>query len=203
MSDHHVIASEGKYRVVAKQDEFADKPEHMGWPEAILSWDRFGATMETSWDGVVDEDAILNAFSEFNDSDTFTRWLRIFAEDLVDLSKLYFTDDELADDVIVQVGRAHGYSQGDVWIVLQWRPKESEVWDEIGFDPERSGLANWARGDVYYLELQEQVTWSADDERFEDHTEWEYVDASHDFFTSDPDNTEWLLDEAQGMIPSN
>lgn len=189
MSESTVLVEKNDYRVVARPDYGPEQPEWQGYPTVIIGWDRFSANLTESWNGGTDTEAILHAFGELSE-ENFIRWAHIFAEELLDREVLGLDSDE---KIALTVGRAHGYSQGHVWMVLSWYPADTEA-PNLNEDE----LVNWARGDAYFLTLEKSVTWTTDDPAFPDRVEWAYVDSTFGFFTRDPES---LLDEAEELMP--
>lgn len=188
MSERTILVEKNGYRVVARQDHYPHEPEWQGYPTVIIGWNRFSANLPESWNGGTNTEAILHAFGELSE-ENFIRWARIFSEELLDRKVLGLDSDEKAT---LTVGRVHGYSQGDVWLVLSWHSPGTEL------DLEEDELVNWARGDAYFLTLEKSVTWTTVDPAFPDRVEWESVEVCGGFFTRDPES---LLDEAEELMP--
>lgn len=141
----------GLFRVVAKTDIYNDiEPDYCGsdgFSETLLGWggpyDGWTLTWNTcKGHGVcedshpIDPDTICKAANELDD-DYLERWLNICAP----------------EGIRYRVSRAHGYNQGDVYLLVQSYPADCEASDLS--DPEQNEAVNWARGDVYSLIVQE------------------------------------------------
>lgn len=188
MSESTILVEKNGYRVVARPDYYPEPPEWQGYPTVVIGWDRFSAILSESWHGATDTDAILHAFGELSE-ENFIRWARIFSEELLDRKVLGLDSGE---EAALTVGRAYGYSQGDVWMVLSWHSPGTEV------DLDDDEMVNWVRGDAYSLTLEKSVTWTTDDPAFPDIVEWAYVDSTYGYYTRNPES---LLDEADELIP--
>lgn len=189
-----VLVTEGNYCVVAVHDEAPCKPEWQGLPSVLISHNWRDTSITESWPGAVDTDVIQRALNELDD-DVFDRWVRIFGDELVNRAELGIEEDE---EIEIHVLDVNGYSQGDNWTLLSWMPKGYET-----PDPNEDELVNWARGDAYVLNLEKKVTWTTDDEDFNDVENWEMVDSCGGFYVRRPEKSEWVIQTAKAMIPKN
>lgn len=143
----------GTFRVAAKIDNYVDiEPDYCGsdgFSETLLGW---GGRPYTGWtlswntceghgdtckdSHPIDPDTIRHAANELDD-DYLERWLNICAP----------------DGIKYRVSRVNGYSQGDVWLLVESYPATTAPSDLP--DPEHNEAVNWARGDVHSLVVQE------------------------------------------------
>lgn len=142
----------GTFRVVAKANLYNDvEPDYCGsdgFSETLLGWDGPHVGWSLTWNTCkghantctdshpIDPETIHYASNELDDSD-LERWLNICAP----------------DGIKYRVSRVHGYSQGDVWLLVESYPMTFNP--ATLPDPERNEAVNWARGDVYSLIVQE------------------------------------------------
>lgn len=190
MNETLTLVEKNDYRVVARPDYYSEQPEWQGYPTVVIGWDRFTSMISESWPGATDTDAIQHAFNELGPN-LLQRWARIFADDLLIREAAGLSEND--PEAVLHVGKAYGYSQGDVWIVLSWLP--------VGMgapDLEEDAMVNWARGDAYFLTLEKSVTWTTDDPTFPDRVEWADLDSAYGFFTRDPES---LKDVAEQLMP--
>lgn len=191
MSTDILIAENDTHRVIANLDYSPHTPEFQGLPEAIISLYDSTAYFTEAWNGSLNEDAILNAFNSLN-REMFTRWIKIFEDDLVNRSVAAVDDDEL---IFAHVSVHHGYSQGDSWIQIVWSSTDNPTPNYV------SDLVNWARGDVYFLSLEKKSVYSLIDSEEEDTLiQWNEIDSIHGYYTDDPENCEYIKDEAVRML---
>ena len=191
MNESTVLVEKNGFRVVARPDHYPDQPEWQGYPTVIIGLDRFTSTISESWPGATDTDAIQHAFSELG-PDLFQRWVRIFGEDLLNREAAGLSEND--PEAVLHVGKAYGYSRGGEWLVLSWRPVGIGAPDLDDDDK----MVNWARGDAYFLTLEESFTWTPDDPAFPERVEWANVGSAYGFFTRDPKSK---VDVAEQMIP--
>ena len=158
----------GTFRVVAEplMDSYA--PDYCGsdgFSETLLGWGGRYDGWSLSWNTCeghnvckdshpIDPDTIRYAANELDD-DYLERWLNICAP----------------EGIKFRVSRAHGYAQGDVWLLVESYPEDRYP---SGLpDPEHNEAVNWARGDVSGL-----VTQRYD----EDADTWEDVHNGYDVY---------------------
>lgn len=143
----------GTFRVAVKTDIYLDiEPDYCGsggFSETLLGWAGPYAGWGLSWNTCkghgdtckdshpIDPDTIRNAANELDDAD-LERWLNICAP----------------DGIKYRVSRGHGYSQGDVFLLVESYPADCDP--NTLPDPEHNEAVNWARGDVHSLVVQEQ-----------------------------------------------
>ena len=160
----------GTFRVVAEPVTYnTPAPDYCGsdgFSETLLGWggrydgwslswstcERHGDTCKDSHP--IDPDTIRYAANELDDSD-LERWLNICAP----------------DGIKYRVRRVNGYSQGDVWLLVESYPADRDPSDLP--NPEHNEAVNWARGDVSIL-----VTQRYD----EDADTWEDVHNGYDVY---------------------
>lgn len=192
MSDTAIIAENSTHRVVANHSPYDGKPEHMGFPEVILSKSRGNTYFDEAWNGSVNRDAIVSAFNNLPYGD-FVRWIKIFEDDIVNRSAAGIEDDAL---IFAHVSKHYGYSQGDMWIQIVWTNTDNP-------DPAYvSELVKWARGDVYSLSLEKKSVYSLvySDDEVDTLIQWNEVDTIHGYYTDDPENCEYVKAEAKQML---
>lgn len=142
----------GTFRVVAELNNHAAyTPDYCGsggYSETLLGWEgrytgwvlsrntceRHGDTCKDSHP--IEPDTIRYAANELDDSD-LERWLNICAP----------------DGIKYRVSRVNGYSQGDVWLLVE--SFQSDRDPATLPDPEHNEAVNWARGDVSTLVTQQ------------------------------------------------
>ena len=158
----------GTFRVVAEplMDSYA--PDYCGsdgYSETLLGWGGRYDGWSLSWNTCeghnvckdshpIDPDTIRYAANELDD-DYLERWLNICAP----------------EGIKFRVSRVNGYSQGDVWLLVESYPSDLDPSDLP--DPEHNEAVNWARGDVSIL-----VTQRYD----EDADTWEDVHNGYDVY---------------------
>ena len=151
-----IILTDGNLRVVARLSDFSvPSPDYCG-SDILLSWNR--RDWHIGWkscDGhdstcpnahPIDPETVLNAARMF-DTETFQRWLNIVSP----------------TGIRYYVSEAHGYSQGDDYLLIEAIPAEVAYVP----DPNNHEAVNWARGDVYHLEVEHR---DAEDD------DWMYFD---------------------------
>lgn len=141
----------GTFRVVAELNAHAaTTPDYCGsggHSETLLGWGGPYAGWVLSWSTCeghnvctdshpIDPDTIRYVANELDD-DYLERWLNICA----------------ADGIKYRVSRVHGYSQGDVWLLVESYPAHRDPSNLS--DPEHNEAVNWARGDVSTLVTQQ------------------------------------------------
>lgn len=152
----------GTFRVVAESGGFYNvEPDYCGsdgFSETLLSWDgrytgwvHLWNTCEGHGDTCtdshpIDPDTIRHAANELDD-DYLERWLNICAP----------------EGIAYRVSRVTGYSQGDVWLLVESYP--SDLGPATLPDPEHNEAVNWARGDSYMLVTQQ---WDEDSDMWHD-----------------------------------
>ena len=158
----------GTFRVVAEplMDSYA--PDYCGsdgYSETLLGWGGRYDGWSLSWNTCeghnvckdshpIDPDTIRYAANELDD-DYLERWLNICAP----------------EGIKFRVSRVNGYSQGDVWLLVESYPADRDPSDLP--NPEHNEAVNWARGDVSGL-----VTQRYD----EDADTWEDVHNGYDVY---------------------
>lgn len=158
----------GTFRVVAEplMDSYA--PDYCGsdgYSETLLGWGGRYDGWSLSWNTCeghnvckdshpIDPDTIRYAANELDD-DYLERWLNICAP----------------EGIKFRVSRVNGYSQGDVWLLVESYPATFDPSDLP--NPEHNEAVNWARGDVSGL-----VTQRYD----EDADTWEDVHNGYDVY---------------------
>ena len=158
----------GTFRVVAEplMDSYA--PDYCGsdgYSETLLGWGGRYDGWSLSWNTCeghnvckdshpIDPDTIRYAANELDD-DYLERWLNICAP----------------EGIKFRVSRVNGYSQGDVWLLVESYPEDRDPSDLP--DPDQHEAVNWARGDVSVL-----VTQRYD----EDADTWEDVHNGYDVY---------------------
>lgn len=189
----------GTFRVVAEPVTYnTPAPDYCGsdgFSETLLGWGGRYDGWSLSWSTCeghertcedmhpIDPDTIRYAANELDD-DYLERWLNICAP----------------DGIKYHVSRVTGYSQGDVWLLVESYPADREASDLP--DPEHNEAVNWARGDVRSLAVQEHddETDSWDDV----HYGYTVYGQSWDLPKMDHvrDNAEECRDEYVGMLES-
>lgn len=140
----------GTFRVVAEplMDSYA--PDYCGsdgYSETLLGWGGRYDGWSLSWNTCeghnvckdshpIDPDTIRYAANELDD-DYLERWLNICAP----------------EGIKFRVSRVNGYSQGDVWLLVESYPADRDPSDLP--NPEHNEAVNWARGDVSGLVTQQ------------------------------------------------
>lgn len=142
----------GTFRVAVKTDIYLNiEPDYCGsggFSETLLGWAGPYAGWGLSWNTCnghrvcedshpIDPEDIHRAANELDDAD-LERWLNICAP----------------DGIKYRVSRVHGYSQGDVWLLVESYPAHCDPTTLP--DPDHNEAVNWARGDVHSLVVQEQ-----------------------------------------------
>lgn len=142
----------GTFRVAAERDFYNSiEPDYCGsdgHSETLLGWGGRYDGWYLSWNTCkghgdtckdshpIDPDVICKAANEL-DNNYLERWLNICAP----------------EGIRFRVSRETGYSQGDVWLLVESYPADREASDLP--DPEQNEAVNWARGDVHSLAVQE------------------------------------------------
>ena len=158
----------GTFRVVAEplMDSYA--PDYCGsdgFSETLLGWGGRYDGWSLSWNTCeghnvckdshpIDPDTIRYAANELDD-DYLERWLNICAP----------------EGIKFRVSRVNGYSQGDVWLLVESYPADRDPSDLP--NPEHNEAVNWARGDVSGLVTQQYD---------EDADTWEDVHNGYDVY---------------------
>ena len=158
----------GTFRVVAEplMDSYA--PDYCGsdgYSETLLGWGGRYDGWSLSWNTCeghnvckdshpIDPDTIRYAANELDD-DYLERWLNICAP----------------EGIKFRVSRVNGYSQGDVWLLVESYPEDRDPSDLP--DPDQHEAVNWARGDVSGLVTQQYD---------EDADTWEDVHNGYDVY---------------------
>lgn len=158
----------GTFRVVAEplMDSYA--PDYCGsdgYSETLLGWGGRYDGWSLSWNTCeghnvckdshpIDPDTIRYAANELDD-DYLERWLNICAP----------------EGIKFRVSRVNGYSQGDVWLLVESYPADRDPSDLP--NPEHNEAVNWARGDVSGLVTQQYD---------EDADTWEDVHNGYDVY---------------------
>ena len=158
----------GTFRVVAEplMDSYA--PDYCGsdgYSETLLGWGGRYDGWSLSWNTCeghnvckdshpIDPDTIRYAANELDD-DILERWLNICAP----------------EGIKFRVSRVNGYSQGDVWLLVESYPADRDPSDLP--NPEHNEAVNWARGDVSGLVTQQYD---------EDADTWEDVHNGYDVY---------------------
>ena len=141
----------GLFRVVAERDFYNDiEPDYCGSDgrsETLLSWGGRYTGWDLLWNTCkgheetcedshpIDPDTICKVSNELDD-DLLGRWLNMYA----------------SGGIKYRVSRVHGYSQGDVWLLIESYPANINPSDLS--NPEHNEAVNWARGDVSALVVQ-------------------------------------------------
>ena len=141
----------GTFRVVAEPVTYnTDAPDYCGssgFSETLLSWDGRYTGWVHAWNTCeghdtckdshpIDPDTIRRAANEL-DGGSLERWLNICAP----------------DGIKYRVRRVNGYSQGDVWLLVESYPADCDPANLS--DPDHNEAVNWARGDVSVLVTQQ------------------------------------------------
>lgn len=141
----------GTFRVVAEEDNYSPfTPDYCGsdgHSETLLSWEGRYTGWINSWSTCkghnfctdshpIDPDTIHRAANELDDS-LLERWLNICAP----------------EGIKYRVSRVTGYSQGDVWLLVESFPDYRDPSNLP--NPEHNEAVNWARGDVSTLIVQQ------------------------------------------------
>ena len=158
----------GTFRVVAEplMDSYA--PDYCGsdgYSETLLGWGGRYDGWSLSWSTCeghgackdshpIEPDTIRHAANELDD-DYLERWLNICAP----------------EGIKFRVSRVNGYSQGDVWLLVESYPADRDPSDLP--NPEHNEAVNWARGDVSGLVTQQYD---------EDADTWEDVHNGYDVY---------------------
>lgn len=191
MSSSVTVLSRDNYRVRAILDSSPIPPEYQGFPDVIISSD---GNITESFSNSTKTNAILNAYSHF-DQDTFFRWVRIFADDLVNYKEAGI-EDERNIPLRADISTHSGYSQGESWIQISFAP--AHVVPDLNYVSE---LVYWARGDVYYLSVEKSVIWTPNDSSFEPYTEWVNTrNYLHGFYTDSPESENYVRDSALDLL---
>lgn len=187
------IVKENGLRVVAELEQGGSpRPEHMGWPTVLISWERGRPSVSaSSWDTAVDREAITRALQEFGNGTKFFRWLQVFAEDLIDWDELGLDAEDRGSRVRVLHAGVNGYSQGDRWTVLQWAQR-GDQWSD--WDAGTDELVNWARGDCWTLEAEE---WDGELEQWDAAVG---LDPSFTYYHQSPEESAYIGSEARALL---
>lgn len=176
-------SDDGRFRVIMEQDTDCTKPmdDNHGWVTSILTHN-YDTRSDYGWTDMRDPGGRLAALRHFEDSwslpadagDAFIRWMR-----------LYHGID------VVETTIHNGYR--DTSNALAWI--EPSEWVRVGFDdvtaprgshpPDEETIKieigehnNWADGDCWGYIVQKRVTWTTDDDDFDDRDQWEDTDDS-------------------------
>lgn len=186
----------GTFRVVAELNNYAaHTPDYCGsggFSETLLGWEGRYTGWSLSWSTCehhgntckdsqpIEPETIRYAANELDDAD-LKRWLNICAP----------------DGIRYRTSRVHGYSQGDVWLLVESYPAHRDPSDLP--DPEHNEAVNWARGDVSTLVTQQYD---------EDLDSWEDVHHGYDVYgpswdLAEMDNVKDYAEECRGGHLSN
>lgn len=191
----------GTFRVVAEPVTYnTPAPDYCGsdgFSETLLGWEGRYTGWSLSWSTCerhgntckdshpIEPEIIRYAANELDDAD-LERWLNICAP----------------DGIRYRTSRVHGYSQGDVWLLVESYPAHRDPSDLP--DPEHSEAVNWARGDVSTLVTQQ---YDEDLDSWEDvhhgydvyGPSWDLAEMDHvkDYAEECRDEYVWLLEKAK------
>lgn len=171
MSHEEIVETEGKFRAKIMLDEGAEKPEWDGMvPVLQLDRSMYGGTKAEAFNPQAEK--FVDAFNRLADLEAgngyiyenFERYLRIFHGATVVSS--------------YNVGhyREYGYVGFDT---AEWREAMGITdLDRLKEEKILYDVQAWAEGDVWGISVEKLVTWSTDEEDFEDMDTWEEVDGT-------------------------
>lgn len=176
-------SADGKFRAKITVDEDAQEPYDDGAvPILRIDYIGYGYRAEAFNRQAEDYVDAFNSLMEYHDMEVFERYLRIFHGTTV--YREYNT----------RMTREYGYIGFDTAV---WR-------ESMGVDPERfkgenilSEVEAWASGDVWGIAVEKLVTWSTEEEDYDDFDQWEEVDdtAVWGFY-----GQEWAEQEARAEL---
>lgn len=168
MSEYEeIVETSGDYRAVIKLDHDAQKPEDWGMVPVIQTdSDGYGSIKGEAFNEHAEP--YVDAFNRLCDSyygngyqyEVFERYMRIFH------------GATKVDAYNVGVSREYGYVAFDT---AAWR-------EEVGTGPSFAeedilyDVRAWAEGDAWGVGLEKRVTWSTDEEDYDDMDTWEETD---------------------------
>lgn len=149
MYRNDIVLTDGDYRVIAVQDDYAwdHTPEYCGG-DMMFSWDSRGydGPWSVCWQGcaclscnpISPTDILRGANAFRNDLDMLNRWLRIVAPD----GSAYLASQH------------YGNMQGEQYLLVERFDAGADLSDH---DPSKAEPVCWAVGDVYRLEVERRV----------------------------------------------
>jgi hypothetical protein len=164
-------SEDGKFRVKIVQDQDAQMPDWYGMvPVMQIDTGYYGSVKATAFNEHAQP--YVDAFNRLSDLgngngysyEVFERYMRIFHGTVA------------VDSYNVGVIREYGYVAFDT---AAWR-EEMGCSEEQMKEEERKGdllhdIQAWAEGDVWGIVIEKLVSWSTEDEDFDDFNDWEEV----------------------------
>jgi hypothetical protein len=183
-----IVEESGDYRAVIKLDDSAEKPESYGMtPVLQIDTGYYGGYKAEAFNPQAED--FVHAFNVLSDLENgngyayevFERYLRIFH------------GATKVESHNIGVSREYGYLAFDT---AAWREEvgvgESFEAEDILYD-----VRAWAEGDVWGVGLEKKVTWSTEEEDYEDFDQWE---ETPDGFVWGYYGHEYAEEEARGML---
>ena len=168
MSDVEVVETRGQYRAVIGYDEYPSKPDGDFFGSVI--WiDRDGRSdlMAHAYSHPPEDFGLGNLWEHYRDMSKVERYLRIY-EGIVGFDYFDTQDGKYVNVVTPKDLEIWGYDS-----VEAYRQASGHE------DPSHGNLDEWRAyvdGEVFFVRVEKNVTWSADDEDFEDRDEWTEID---------------------------
>jgi hypothetical protein len=164
-----IVEESGDYRAVIKLDMDAQQPEDYGMvPVLRIDSNGYGSVKAEAFNEHAEP--YVHAFNVLSDlyhgngyvHEVFDRYMRIFHGTVA------------IDSYNLGTSREYGYVAFDT---AEWREKMGCTEDQMRKEEKDGDLLHdvrvWAEGDVWGVGLEKRVTWSTEDEDYEDMDQWE------------------------------
>lgn len=186
MDEGNVIEERDGFRVVLKYEQDAQEPDFAGQspllriepnPSGRYGVGHLGTMADRPRDTDESVEAAVRRWGSpaSSDWDKFEKWLRAY----------------------LGVTQIETFYSGSYWYVTY----DAANWREYTGAPAGSASLSdyqaWAEGEVYYWEIQKQVTWSSGTSQFPDREDWETVDALGEYYGYDNAEVTAKLDFAE------
>ena len=168
MSEYQeIVEQSGDYRAVIKLDDSPEKPESYGMvPVLQIDSNGYGSVKAEAFNDQAEP--FVHAFNVLSDLyhgngyqyEVFERYMRIFH------------GATKVDSYNVGTIREYGYVGFDT---AAWR-EEVGVGESFEREDILEEVRAWAEGDVWGVGLEKRVTWSTDEEDYDDMDTWEEID---------------------------
>jgi len=162
-----IVEQSGDYRAVIKLDDSPEKPESYGMvPVLQIDSNGYGSVKAEAFNDQAEP--FVHAFNVLSDLyhgngyqyEVFERYMRIFH------------GATKVDSYNVGTIREYGYVGFDT---AAWR-EEVGVGESFEREDILEEVRAWAEGDVWGVGLEKRVTWSTDEEDYDDMDTWEEID---------------------------
>jgi hypothetical protein len=193
MSHSEIVETRGKYRAIIEIDEIVSKPDGDFFGTVVYVFDRGGCElMAHAYSHPAEDFGLGHLWEHYRDMGLVERYLRIW-EGIVGFD--YF---ETRDGKYVNVVTRKDL---EIW---GWDPDDPASWpkndDGTTRRPEQNNLDEWraySEGDVWFVRVEKNVTWTTDDDEFQDHDDWTEIDDTvvHGYY-----GQEWAEQSARAVL---